>query len=134
MKVYFLQRNVYSFFTIYFNKFISISRFIIPVLTEEPSCKCKGTTSLTSGPGSSVIISTGYGLYGTGIESWWDEFFRPSRPALWPTQPPVKWVPAFSPGVKCGGGVLLTTRPLLVLWSCKSKAIPPPTLSATPGM
>ena len=37
------------------------------------------------------------------------------------------------PGVKCGRGVLLTTHPLLVPWSWKSRAIPLPTLWASPG-
>jgi hypothetical protein len=38
-----------------------------------------------------------------------------SRPALGPTQPTIQWVPgAFSPGVKRGRGVMLTTHPLLV--------------------
>jgi len=36
-------------------------------------------------------------------------------------------------GVKCGRGVLLTTHPLLVPWSWKSRAIPLPTLWATTG-
>ena len=44
------------------------------------------------GPGSSVGIATDYGLDGPGIESRWGEIFRPSRPALRPTQPPVQWV------------------------------------------
>ena len=37
------------------------------------------------------------------------------------------------PGVKCGRGVLLTTHPLLVPWSWKSRAIPlpPPPLGHT---
>jgi len=35
------------------------------------------------------------------------------------------------PGVKYGRGLLLTTHPLLVPWSWKSRAIPVPTLWAT---
>ena len=38
------------------------------------------------------------------------------------------------PGVKCGRGVLLTTHPLLVPRSWNSRAIPLPTLWATPGL
>ena len=38
------------------------------------------------------------------------------------------------PGVKCRPGVLLTTRPLLVLRSWKSRAITLPTLWATPDL
>ena len=86
------------------------------------------------GPGSSVGIVTDYGLDGPGSNPGGDETFRPSRPTLGSTQPPVKWVPCLSPGVNCGRGVLLTTHPLLVPRSWKSRAIPLPTLWATPGL
>ena len=50
------------------------------------------------GPGSSVGIANDNGLDGPGSNPGGDEIFRPSRPALWPTQPPVKWVQVLSRG------------------------------------
>ena len=44
-----------------------------------------------SGPVSSVGIATEYGLDGPGLIPGGDEIYRPSRPALGSTQPPVKW-------------------------------------------
>ena len=53
---------------------------------------------LTCGPGSSVGIATDYGLDVPGSNPGGDEIFCPSRPALGPPQPPVKWVPVLSRG------------------------------------
>jgi len=86
------------------------------------------------GPGSSVSIVTDYRLFGPGLNPSGDEIFRLSRLALGPIEPPVQWVQGLSQGVKCGWGVLLTTHPLLVPWSWKSRVILLPTLWATPGL
>jgi len=55
------------------------------------------------GPGNSVGIVTDYGLNGSGSNPGGDEIFRWSRPALGPTQPPVKWVPGLSRGQSAAG-------------------------------
>jgi hypothetical protein len=55
--------------------------------------------AILCGPGSVVGIATAYGLDGPRIESWWGRGFpHMSRPALNPTQSPVKWVPGLSRG------------------------------------
>ena len=54
-------------------------------------------------PGSSVGIATDYGLDGPGSNPGEDEIFRPSRPALGPTQLPVKWVPGLSRELSAAG-------------------------------
>ena len=51
----------------------------------------------TVGLDSSVGIATRYGLDGSGIECRWVHFPHQSKPALGPTQPPIKWVPSLFP-------------------------------------
>ena len=83
---------------------------------------------------STVGIATELQAGRSRIESrWWREFppvqtIRGSHPTSC-TMGTVSF-----PGVKCGQGVLLTTHPLLVSRSWKSRAIPLPTLWATPGL
>ena len=55
------------------------------------------------GPGSSVGIATDYGLDGPGSNPCVDEIFRPSRSALGPTEPPVKWVLGLFRGQRAAG-------------------------------
>ena len=88
----------------------------------------------TSGPGSSVGIATELRARPSGIESQWGRDFPPVQtgPGAHPTY--CKMGPVSFPGVKCGRGVLLTTHPLLVPRSWKSRAIPLPTICATPDL
>ena len=53
---------------------------------------------LMCGLGSSVGIVTYYGLDGPGSNPGGDEIFRPSRPALGPTQPPLNGYRVFPGG------------------------------------
>ena len=55
-------------------------------------------TNYMSGPGSSVGTATDYGPDGPGSNPGGEEIFRPSRPDLGLTQPPVQWVPGLSRG------------------------------------
>ena len=100
--------------------------------THTNTCVC--ARARVCGLGSSVSTATDYRLDGPGSNPGGDEIFRLSRPALGPTQPPAKWVPGLSQGVKCSWSVLLTTHPLLMPRSWKSRAIVLPTLWATPGL
>ena len=90
------------------------------------------------GPGSSVGIATELPTElragRSGIESRWGRDFPPVQtdPGAHPTS--CKMGTGSFPGVKCCWGVLLTTHPLLVPRSWKSRAIPLPTLWATPGL
>ena len=64
------------------------------------------------GRDSAVGIATRYGLDGPGVESWWGrDFPRPSRPALGPTLPPIRWVPGLFPGGKAAKAWRLPPTP-----------------------
>jgi hypothetical protein len=80
---------------------------------------------MASEPGSSVGIAIDYGLGGPGFQSRWEARFS----ALVHTGPGAhtascKMGTGSFPEVNCGRGVLLTTHPLLVPRSWKSRTIP----------
>ena len=70
----------------------------------------------------------------SGIESRWGRDFPPVQTGPGAHPASYKMGTGSFPGVKCGRGVLLTTHPLLVPRSWKSRAIPLPTLWATPSL
>ena len=97
-------------------------------------CNFEYSPSPFSGPGSSVGTATELQAGRSGIESRWGRDFLPVQtgPGAHPTF--CKMGAGSFPAVKCGRGLLLTTHPLLGPWSWKSRAIPLPTLWATPGL
>ena len=70
----------------------------------------------------------------SGIESRWGRDFPPLQTGTGAHPASCKMGTGSFPGVKCGRSVLLTSHPLLVPRSWKSRAIPLPTLWATPGL
>jgi len=93
-----------------------------------------GPSKQQSGPGSSVGIVIYYGLDGPGSSPDGERDFPhvQTGPGAHPAS--CKMGNGPFPVVKYGRGVLLTTHPLLVPRSWKSRAIPLPTLWATPGL
>ena len=59
--------------------------------------------NMSCGPGSSVGTATELRDGRSGIQPGGDEIFRPYRPALGPTQPPVQWVPSLSRRLSVAG-------------------------------
>ena len=60
-----------------------------------------------------VGIATRHGLDGPGIKSRWQrDFPHPSRLALGPTQPSIRWIPGLSRGLS-GQSLTLTPHPFL---------------------
>jgi len=91
-------------------------------------------TVLGGGPVSSVGIKTDHGLDGPGSNPGGGRDFPPVQTGPGAHSACCKMGTGSFPGVKCGRGVLLTTHPLLMQRSWKSRAIPLPTLWATPGL
>ena len=85
-------------------------------------------------PGSLVGIVTEQRAERSGIETRWGRYFPPVQTGPGAHPASCKMGTGSFLGVKCGRAVLLTTHPLLVPRSLKSRAIPLPTLWATPGL
>jgi len=88
-------------------------------------------------PGSSIGIETELRAGRSGIEPRWGPDFPPVQtgPGAHPASCKMGEMGTVSfPGAKCGRSVLLTTHPLLVPQSWKSRAIPLPNLWPTPGL
>ena len=90
--------------------------------------KNNGLLISRSGPGSSVGIAIELRAGRSGIESLWGRDFLPVQTGSGAHPASYKMGTGCFPGVKCGRGVLLTTHPLLVPRSWKSRATPLPTL------
>jgi len=90
--------------------------------------------AIINGVGSSVGIATELWAGRSGIESRWGRDFPPVQndPRAHPAS--CKMGTESFPGVNCGRDVLLTAYPLLVPQSWKNRAIPVPTLWATPDL
>ena len=86
------------------------------------------------GPRSSVGIVTDYGLDDPGSNTGGGRDFPPVQTGHGTHSVSCEMGIGSFPEVKCGRGVLLTTHPLLVTRSWKSRAIPLPTLRTTPGL
>jgi len=85
------------------------------------------------GPGSSVGIATELRAGRSGIEYRWGRGFPPVQTGHGAHPASCKIGTKSFQGVKCGRGVLLTTHHYLVPRTCKGRAIPLPSLWATPG-
>jgi hypothetical protein len=71
-----------------------------------------------------TATATRYGLDGPGIESRWRrDFPHLSRPALWPTQHPIQWVPGLFSGGKAAGAWRWPSTPIYHRGHGTSRAI-----------
>jgi len=110
------------------------SNWTTSTLHTKERCGLYVLIDLMSGPGSSVGIATELRARWSGIESRCGRDFSPVQTSPGAHPASCRKGTGSFPGVKCGRGVLLTTHQLLVPRSRKSRAIPLPTLWATPGL
>jgi len=118
--------NIYVLFSLILTKCLLIISLFIQL-----SLLAYFAINQKCGPGSSVRITTGWTVRDR-IPGGRDFPSVQTRPGLQPASCTVGT--GSFPGVKCGRGVTLTTHPLLVPRSWNSRAIPLPTLWATPGL
>jgi len=85
-------------------------------------------------PGSSVGIATELCAGRSGIESRWERDIPPVQTGPGTHPASCKMGTGSFPGVKCGRDLLLTSHPLLVPRSWKSRVTSLPILWATPGL
>ena len=91
-------------------------------------------TKVKCGPGSAVGIATELRAGRSGIESRWGRDSPRVQTCPGAHHDSCKMGTGSFPMVKCGRGVLLTTHPLLVPRSLKTKDIPLHTFWAKPGL
>ena len=102
--------------------------FTVPIFGAKTGCKHRPKVLVKYGDG--LFLSPG--LDGPGSNPGGGRGFPPAQTGPGAHPASCKMGTGSFPGVNCGRGVLLTTHPLLVPRSWKSRAIPPPTLWATP--
>ena len=106
-----------------------VSSLLLPKGTAGTSWGVRAPNFVPSCYTTSVVgIATGYGLERSGIESRWGRDFPPVQTGPGAHPASCTMGTGSFPGVKCGRGVLLTTHPILVPRSRKSRAILLPTL------
>jgi hypothetical protein len=125
-----------SFVLVFIRQFFSLHRHVFQLIVICTICfEFTVLKPIISWYGSSVGISTDYGLDGPGSNPGGGARFSApvqTDPGAHPAS--CTMGTGSFPGVNYGRGVLLTTHPLLVPWSWNSKAVPLPTLWATPSL
>jgi len=104
--------------------------FTVPIFGAKTGCKHRPKVLVKYGDG--LFLSPG--LDGPGSNPGGGRDFPPVQTGPGAHPASCKMGTGFYPRGKCGRDVLLTTHPLLVPRSWKSRAIPLPTLWATPGL